>query len=293
MKNYREIPAKSILINIPNPPEQLFGGYYNFNLYKGCQHGCIYCDTRSVCYHNGELSDIRTKIDALKILDKELASKRRKGTVTTGSMNDPYMPVEKELEIVREALKLLKRHRFGVHVVTKSNLVVRDIDLLKEIAKIYAAVSISITTSDDVLSQVLEPHAASSSERFEALKELSKNGIYCGVALMPVLPFITDSAENIEAIIKRASECGAQYVICYPSVSLREGSREYYYKELEKSFPGVLEKYLQYGEVYNYNSPKHKELFNVIHDSCKKYGLATKMEFYFNDDYGVEQGKLF
>jgi len=170
-----EIQAKSILSRIKN--DSYFGLSYNMNLYRGCQHACIYCDSRSTCYQLGDLSHIRYKGNAIELLNKELYRKRLKGTIGFGSMNDPYMPVERKMQLTRKALEVVKQYRFPVHIITKSNLVTRDIDYLKQISKIYAAISFTITTVDDELARIIEPNAPLPSKRFEALKLLSENNI--------------------------------------------------------------------------------------------------------------------
>ncbi|MBW2975524.1 radical SAM protein [Candidatus Woesearchaeota archaeon] len=276
----RTIPAKTILSS-RSRPDPYFGGSYNINLYRGCQHGCIYCDTRSDCYRIGDLSDIRVKENALQILDKELRSRKKKGTITTGSMNDPYMPVEKKLELTRGALKLIKRHGFGVHILTKGDLVLRDIDLLKDISKVYCAVSITITTIDDKLSKKIEPNAPPSSRRFDALKKLSNSGIYSGIILMPLLPYITDSPDNITAIIKKAVECKAKYILFCPGMTLRDSCRDYYYKKLDQLFPGMKKTYMKkYGERYSCGANNAEKLSRVFYRECKRQALPTRMDFY-------------
>ncbi len=199
----RFIRSKTLVSAIRNAPDPFFGLWYNLNLYRGCEHGCIYCDSRSKCYGLGELNDIRIKENALELLEKELKSKRKRGTIGFGSMNDPYMPIEKEIQFSRGALEIICLHRFPVHIITKSNLVCRDADLLGKIGKIYAAVSITITTVDDSISKRIEPGAPVSSERFEALHELNKQGVYAGVCLMPVLPFITDNEQSLIHLIEK------------------------------------------------------------------------------------------
>jgi DNA repair photolyase len=277
----RKITVKTILSTVKNAPDWVFGLHYNMNLYRGCQHGCIYCDSRSKCYQLGELSDIRMKENALLLLDQELKSKRKKGTIGFGSMNDPYMQVEEEQRLTRGALKLIARHKFPIHIKTKSTLVCRDIDLLQEISQVYAAVSITITTIDDALSKKIEPYAPSSSERFEAINKLSQAGIYCGICLMPVLPFITDTQDNIVQILNRVKQCGASYVIGFMGMTLREGQREYYYHELDKQFPGFKEKYIaRYQSVYEAPVPNHKELEAQFFNTCQSLGLKTKIDFY-------------
>lgn len=277
----RPIPAKTILGNIKPGADNYFGLRYNMNLYRGCQHGCIYCDSRSLCYQLGELSDIRLKDNAIALLEKELKSKRTKGTIGFGSMNDPYMPVEKDLQITRKALQIIKNFKYPVHIITKSDLVVRDIDILKVLSEIYAAVSITITTANDKLSKLIEPGAPLSSSRFNALQKLSEAGIYCGITLMPILPFINDSCENIHEIVLQAKQSGASYILALMGMTLREGQREYYYSILEKKFPGIKEKYIAtYGDRYSAESPNHKQLYSIFQKTCQEVGMQTKMEFY-------------
>ena len=288
----REIQAKTLLSSVKSNGYDVFGLKYNMNLYRGCQHACIYCDSRSTCYQLGDLADIRMKSNALELLDKELRGKRQKGTIGFGSMNDPYMQVEAEQMLTRKALELIARHHFSVHIKTKSNLVCRDIDLLKKISATYAAVSITITTTDDVLASKIEPGAPVSSLRFNALKQLSTAGIYCGICLMPVLPFITDNPDNIRDVLLRAKENGASYVLGFMGMTLREGQREYYYRKLDSLFPGLTEKYLStYGNIYEAGAPDHTTLEKVFYDTCKEIGLKTRMNFY--KPHAPEQTTLF
>ena len=275
------IEAKSILSKL-RTSDPYFGITYNMNLYRGCQHACIYCDTRSECYGINDISSISVKSNALELLTKELRSKRKaRATIGTGSMNDPYMPFEKELEMTRQALQIIALEKFPVHVITKSDLVARDSDILKEIAKTYAAVSFTITTCDDNLAKTLEPCAPKSSDRFKAMEQLSNLGIYTGVTLMPILPFINDTRENIENILKKAKDSGASYVIFMPGVTLRKGSREYFYNALDRRFPKVKERYQSsFGEQYICNSPNYKVLMNTFYDLSSKLGIETKIKFY-------------
>ncbi|HEX2937166.1 MAG TPA: radical SAM protein, partial [Bacteroidales bacterium] len=208
-------------------------------------------------------------------------SKRVKGTIGFGSMNDPYMAIEKEQQLTRQALQLVKRFRFPVHIITKSNLVVRDIDLLKEIAKVYAAVSITITTANDFLSKEIEPGAPVSSLRFEALKVLSDAGIYAGITLMPVLPFITDDFRNLEELIIKAKESGVKYILASTGMTLREGQREYFYDQLNRRFPGLKERYIQtYGNTYSCNVPHAHNLWHKLNALCQSLSIPVKMEYY-------------
>lgn len=277
----RYIDAKTILSTVKAKPDTYFGLSYNMNLYRGCQHGCIYCDSRSECYKLGDLSDIRIKKDAIQILERELRSKRIKGTVGFGSMNDCYMPVEREHQLTRKALQLMVKHKFPVHIITKSDLVTRDADLLKEISKVYAAVSVTITTTDDELSKIIEPNAPVSSKRFEALKQLSAKGIYCGITFMPVLPHITDTKANITEMVNRAADCGVKYILPAFGLTIRDGQREYLYQQFDKHFPSLREKYIaEFGNNYNCPSPKSNELYGLFHNLCKEKGISTQMNFY-------------
>ncbi len=277
----RFIQAKTILSPLKKGSDPYFGIRYNMNLYRGCQHGCIYCDSRSKCYGIDNFTDIQVKENALELLEKELRSKREKDTIGFGSMNDPYMPIEKELLLSRKALEILARHKFPVHLITKSNLVCRDIELLLEISKVYAAVSVTITTANDVMSRQIEPGAPLSSVRFETIRTLSSAGIYCGVTLMPVLPYITDNPENIEQLIVKAKDAGAGYILGLMGMTLREGQREYYYEQLDQKFPGMKENYMvRYGHDYSCNVPDHDNLRRLFQETCRKVGLPYAMKFY-------------
>jgi DNA repair photolyase len=277
----RYIETKSILSKI-RKRDTWFGITYNMNLYRGCQHGCIYCDTRSECYQVGDISQISVKQNALDLLPQELYSKRKnKATIGTGSMNDPYMPIEKGLQLTRRALQIIANEKFPIHVITKSNLVERDTDVLQDISKTYAAVSFTITSADDSISQKIEPHAPPSSERFKVMKLLADKGIYTGITLMPILPFINDTKENITAIIKQARESGASYILPMFGVTLRKGSRDYFYKVLDNNFVGIKERYqYRFGEQYECFSPNYNALNNMFQEQCAKLGISTCMKFY-------------
>ena len=278
---HRFIECKTILASVKSKPDPYFGLSYNMNLYHGCQHGCIYCDSRSKCYQLGSLSDIRIKKDAIQILENELRRKKVRGTVGFGSMNDCYMPIEKEELLTVQALELMKRYKFPIHIITKSNLVERDISLLQEISKIYAAVSFSITTADDNLSKIIEPGAPTTSERFLAIKRLSDAGIYCGICFMPILPFINDTLDNVSSIVHMAKECGAQYILSYFGLTIRDGQREYMYQKFDEHFPGMITKYEQeFGFRYNCSSPKANELYAYLSILCERTGITTRMRFY-------------
>ncbi len=282
-----EITVKSILSKLKDAPDPWFGITYNMNLYRGCMHGCIYCDSRSECYRLGDLGHIRVKKNAIELLQTELKNKKTKGTIGTGSMNDPYMPVENQTGITRRALEIINYYKFPVHIITKSNLVTRDIDILKQISKIYAAVSITITTTNDNLSRIIEPNAPVSSQRFKAIEQLAANGIYCGVTLMPVLPFITDNVENINQIVQQAANCGANYVIASMGVTLRDKQRDYYFDKLEKHFPGTKNNYIaRYKNGYLAKALNYKVLEHEFLNSCHNNNISTAMQFYNNNTPG-------
>jgi DNA repair photolyase len=279
--DYRLKPIKAKTIVSAVKQDSWFGLKYNMNLYRGCQHGCIYCDSRSSCYGIENFDEIQYKENALELLDKELKGKRVKGTIGTGSMHDPYMPVEKELQLTRRALEIIKRHGFPIHVMTKSTLVLRDIDLFKEISREYAAVSITVTTADDKLAKVIEPNTSESSERFAAIKELSQNGIYTGILLMPILPFINDTEDNIKEIVNKAKEAGAKYILPWMGVTLRDRQKAYYFSQLDRSFPGLRDLYTKsFGDSYFCPSRSDKKLYELLQSECDNAGIKTKIDFY-------------
>jgi DNA repair photolyase len=274
----KDIQAKTLLARV-KADDDWFGLYYNFNLYRGCQHQCIYCDSRSECYQIEDFDhDVLVKVNAIELLRKELAGKRVVGTIGTGSMNDPYMPLEAKRNLTRHALEAIAEFSFPVHIITKSDLVVRDLDLLKQISKTYAAVTFTVTTVDDALSKKLEPGAPVSSRRLAAMKTLSENGILTGVTLMPVLPFIEDNEENISSIVRRAHESGASYIIPAFGVTLRDRQRAYYYEKLDQHFPGLRLRYERaFGERYSAHARNQTGLKKVFDESCHQYGIRPRM----------------
>ncbi len=281
------IPTKTIISNYKDN-FQWFGINYNMNIYKGCCHGCIYCDSRSNCYQIIDFDRVRVKDNSIAIAKKELKSKKKKGVVGTGAMSDPYNPFEKKLMLTRELLKLVDECRFGISITTKSDLVVRDIDILKKIqAHSPTIVKITITTYEDYLCKKIEKNVCSTSNRFKALKELSDNDIYAGVLLMPILPFINDNEDNIKNIIKKAHECGARFVFSYNlGVTLRQNQREYYFKELKKIFPNEMldKKYIEtYGYTYENESKESEHLWKIFKEECEKYNLLYDMQDIIND----------
>lgn len=269
------IEAKTILTKVKGS-ESWYGIDYNMNLYKGCSHGCIYCDSRSNCYQIKNFNIVRGKLNALSILEREL-SRKEKGVIGMGSMSDPYNPQEKKYEMTRDALKLIQKYNYGVSIDTKSDLVLRDIDCLKEISKKNnVIVKFTITTASDELSKKIEPHVCSSSKRFAAVKKLSDNGIFVGIMINPVLPFITDSAENIRSLVRLAHENGAKFIHTYMSMTLRDNQREYYYSKIN---PEIKKRYIEtYKESYLCYPLNVKMLYRIFMEECEKYGILYKMD---------------
>lgn len=272
------IKAKTILQKATHANEW-FGIDYNMNLYKGCCHKCIYCDSRSNCYNIEDFDRVRAKKDEIEILSKELKSKRKKGVIGIGAMSDTYNPFEKQYEITRKALELIYYYNFGVSIETKSSLITRDIDIFNKInSKSDVILKFTITTASDELSRKIEPNVCASSERLKAMKKISDNGIFVGTLLTPIIPFITDSEENIRNVIRLSYENGAKFVFSMGGVTLRENQREFFYEQLDKAFPGVKEKYIKtYGNDY-FCYPLNNNLENVFKEECEKYGLFYKME---------------
>ena len=287
------IAAKEIVSKTKN--SAWFGMQYNMNIYRGCCHNCIYCDSRSECYRIDDFHQVRAKENALRIIRDDLRRKTMKGVIGTGSMSDPYNPFERELLLTRHSLELINAFEFGVAIATKSALITRDIDLLGEI-KTHSPVlvKITVTCADDRLSQLLEPHAATSSERFAAVKELSDSGIYCGILMMPILPYINDSEKNILGILHQAKNAGARFVYPAFGVTLRDRQRDYFYAQLDQHFPGVKEKYARrFGNSYSCASPDANQLFEVFKRECNTLGLLYDMkEIVRSYRLGYEQEQL-
>ena len=279
----RPIEARTLLSSIA-PPEPWFGLRYNMNLYRGCQHQCIYCDSRSDCYGIDDFADIQVKANALDLLPRELAAKRERGTIGFGSMNDCYMPVEEEWQLTRRSLELIAARGFPVHILTKSDLVRRDLDVLRQIAGLYAAVTFTITTTDDELARKLEPGAPPPSARLTAMAQVAAAGIRTGACLMPVLPFIGDSDENVTAVLDRTAAAGGQYVLAAFGMTMRDGQRQPFYDGLERHFPGLRPRYeATFGSQYECPSPRAAGLSRLYQTRCQHLGLATRMPTWAGD----------
>ena len=257
------------------------------NLYRGCTHGCIYCDSRSTVYGmDHDFEDVAVKDNGLQLLEKALIGKRSKCMIGTGSMSDPYMPLEAELEITRGALKLIERYGFGATLITKSDLVLRDIDLLASInSKSKAVVQMTMTTADEELCRKLEPGVCTTARRYEVLKELQKAGIPTVVWLTPVLPYINDTEANLRGILDYCADAGVKGIICFGmGLTLREGNREYFYSQLDRLFPGsgLKERYIkEFGLAYNLVSPENNRLMRIFRAFCQDRGIMDNPDEIF------------
>jgi len=247
------------------------------NLYRGCLHGCIYCDSRSRCYQmNHTFEDIEVKENALELLENALKRKKHPCMIGTGAMTDPYIPIERDLKLTRGALELIHKYGFGIAIQTKSADILRDLDLLAAInEQTKAVVQMTLTTHDDALCRILEPKVSVTSQRVEALKAFRDAGIPTVVWLDPILPFLNDTEGNVTGILESCIDAGVKGVLCFNmGLTLREGSREYFYTQLDRHFPGLKERYIRtYGNRYEINSPRNAELMQLFHRTCEKAGM--------------------
>ena len=247
------------------------------NLYRGCTHGCIYCDSRSSCYQmQHDFEDIEVKENAIELLEDTLKRKRNKCMLSTGSMTDPYIPIENEIKSVRKALSLAYEYGFGFTLITKSNRVLNDLDLLKKINEhTKCVVQMTLTTYDEKLCKIIEPNVSTTRERFETLKILNDAGIPTVVWLCPILPFINYTEENLMGILNYCIEAKVHGIICFGmGLTLRDGNREYFYIKLDKYFPGMKDKYIKtFGNQYSINSPNNSNLMKIFHEVCAENGI--------------------
>lgn len=254
-------------------------GYYGMNIYRGCSHGCIYCDSRSKCYQFAHpFEDIEVKQNAPELLEKALRSKRKKCMIGTGAMSDPYMHCEEELRLTRKCLEIIRRYGFGAAIQTKSDRILRDIDLLDEINRsAKCVVQITLTTYDGELCSILEPNVCNTKRRIKVLERMQERGIPTIVWLSPILPFINDTGENITAIMNECVRTGVKGIIDFGmGLTLREGDREYYYAALDKHFPGLKQRYIRtYRNSYELPSPNAKELTALYKRICKEKGMMS------------------
>ena len=276
-------------------------GHWGMNIYRGCSHGCIYCDSRSRCYQfTHPFEDIEVKQNAPELLEAALRSKRKKCMIATGSMSDPYMHCEEKLRLTRKCLEIILRYGFGATLLTKSDRVLLDMDLLEEIHRqTKCVVQMTLTTYDDDLCRIVEPNVCTTRRRIEVLEEMRHRGIPTVVWLTPILPFINDTEDNIKAILAECIRVGVKGIICFDmGLTLREGDREYYYAALDKSFPGMKKRYIQrYANAYALPSPRAKELMGLFWNTCRQHGLLCTPEdcFAYLNDFPepFEQTSLF
>lgn len=293
------VPAKTVLTR-QKAAGSWFGVDYTMNLYRGCCHGCIYCDSRSDCYRIEDFDRVRAKENALVLLRDELQRKMSTGVVGMGAMSDPYNPFEETEQLTRHALELLYAYGFGTALATKSDLVTRDIAVLADMAgRAPVLVKITITTTDDALAAKIEPHAPPPSRRLAAIRALSGAGICTGVLLMPVLPFLEDTEEQVTAVVRRAAENGARFVYPAFGVTLRRNQRDYFLDRLEEQFPGqgLKERYIRrFGTAYACRSPRARALWAAFTAACGETGLLYRMQDIiraYRQGYGTEQLRLF
>jgi len=261
-------------------------GHYGMNIYRGCSHECIYCDSRSTCYRfSHAFEDIEVKQNAPELLEQALKSMRRKGMIGTGSMSDPYMHCEEQLGLTRKCLEVIYQYGFGAAVQTKSDRILRDIDLLDAInRRSKCVVQITLTTWDDRLCRIVEPNVCNTQRRVEVLEAMRKRNIPAVVWLTPILPFINDTEENIRMILEACAQVGVKGIICFDmGLTLREGDREYYYAALDRHFPGLKEKYIRtYGGAYEIPSPQSAQLMNLFISFCRDHGILYRPDECFD-----------
>lgn len=273
------------------------------NIYRGCTHGCIYCDARSTCYQmKHPFEDVEAKKNAPELLEKALRSRRRKCMIGTGAMSDPYQHCEEELKLTRRCLELIDAYGFGLAIQTKSDRILRDLDLLKSIhRKAKCVVQITLTTYDDGLCRILEPHVCTTGRRAEVLRILREEGIPTVVWMTPILPFINDTEENIAGLLGLCREAGVYGVLAFGiGLTLRDGDRQYFYRQLDRHFPGMKENYIRtYGNAYELPSPGQAALWALLQRECEAAGMvcdAAALFSYmhtFEDKAAGEQLSLF
>lgn len=268
------------------------------NLYRGCTHGCIYCDSRSECYRiTHDFEDIEVKQNAPQLLEDALRRKRKKCMIVTGAMCDPYMHCEEELRLTRRCLEIIDHYGFGAAVQTKSARVLRDLDLLTGIhQKSKAVVQMTLTTYDEALCRILEPNVSTTRQRYETLKIFQKHGIPTVVWLSPLLPFINDTEENLRGILSYCFDAGVRGILCFGiGVTLRAGDREYYYAALDRHFPGLRAVYeKKYGDAYELPSDNSAVLMRIFHSECERRGVMHEVDevFAYLREFPEENGQI-
>ena len=255
------------------------------NIYRGCSHGCIYCDSRSKCYGmEHEFEDIEVKINAPELLEQAMRKKKNRCMIGTGAMCDPYLHIEEELRLTRRCLEIIDRYGFGLSILTKSARILRDLDLLQSINdKAKCVVQMTLTTHDEQLCRIVEPNVSSTAERVEILNIMRHNQIPTVVWLCPILPFINDTEENLIGILNSCADAGVKGILCFGmGMTLREGDREYYYDALDRHFPGLKEKYISlYGNSYVLDSPNSAKLMHIFRSFCRSNGIMYRQSEIF------------
>ena len=262
------------------------------NIYRGCTHGCIYCDARSTCYQmDHSFEDIAVKINAPEMLEIALRRKRKKCMIGTGAMSDPYLHLEKKRKLTRRCLELIDEYGYGLAIQTKSDMILRDLDLLKSInRKTKCVVQMTLTTYDEMLCRILEPHVCTTARRIEVLNILKEEGIPTIVWMTPILPFLNDTRENIQGLLSECKKAEVYGIITFGiGVTLRDGDRQYFYQKLDQHFPGMKERYIRtYGDAYQLPVPREKELMNLVRQECTKAGMEWRSEKLFEYLYQFE-----
>ena len=257
--------------------KSLLTRYNGMNLYRGCAHGCVYCDSRSTCYQfTHPFEDIEVKQNAPELLEDILKKRRKKIVISTGSMSDPYQPCEKELRLTRRCLELIEQYGFGASVITKSDLVLRDLDLFERInRRAKSVLQMTLTIADDAMSRILEPNVCTTTRRYAVLKEFQRLGVPTVVWMTPILPFLTDTEENLRSILAYCFDAGVKGIVFFGAgLTLRDGNREYYYRALDRHFPGLSDEYRRrYGNAYEASSPNAESLIRIFHAECEKRGV--------------------
>ena len=276
----------------------ILSAHNGMNIYRGCTHGCIYCDSRSTCYQmDHDFEDVQVKINAPKLLEQALSRKRKKCMIGTGAMSDSYIHLEEELQMTRRCLEVIRDYGFGLAIQTKSARILRDLDLLVAInEKAKCVVQMTITTYDEELCKILEPNVSTTSQRFKVLAVMRDCGIPTIVWLDPLLPWINDTEENLRGVMRYCIEAQVKGIICFNiGLTLRDGNREYFYAKLDEHFPGMKEKYkARYGSLYQIISPKSEKLMSIFRDLCDNHGIISSVNGCFDylrlfEDKGPKQ----
>jgi len=255
------------------------------NISRGCTHGCIYCDSRSKCYHiDHDFEDVQIKSNAPLLLEDALKRKRNKCMIGTGAMSDPYINIPENLDNIRSCLKIIDKYDCGIAIQTKSDLILRDLEILKSInKKAKCIVQTTFTTFDEELCKKIESNVCSTKSRYEMLKVMQENGIQTIVWFCPFLPFLNDTEENLRGLLDYCVDAGVYGIIFWGiGMTLREGNREYYYQKLDEHFPGLKDVYhKKYGYKYEVTSDNNDKLVKLLRETCDKRGIICGVDNIF------------